>query len=90
MRSTGGNTRQTGRWFVIVAALFFEQSDIPITLITFEISSASMVTVDQLNQIGEQDNELSRYFTEFSASWVSFWTSVIGEDGTHPWDANTV
>ena len=71
------------------AQVVFEQTELPITLITFETSSASLVTTDQIASIGAA-GDLGAYFADQSQAWVDNWVKTFDEDGIHPWDANTV
>lgn len=75
---------------VEAARYVVEETDLPLTFITFETSSSSLVTTDQLDALAATGTPLAEWFTTAAQPWVTSWTSTFGEDGIHPWDANTV
>ncbi|MGB3186892.1 MAG: nucleoside hydrolase [Ornithinimicrobium sp.] len=74
---------------VEAARIVVEDTDLPLTFITFETSSSSLLTTQQLDELANTGTPRAEHFTSSAASWVSGWEQTFGEDGIHPWDANT-
>lgn len=70
--------------------IILEESTVPITFMSFELTSASLVTRKMTGVWSQDKSEKGRFFYQASQPWISFWNRVFGEDGFHPWDSNAL
>ena len=70
--------------------VLLDRTEVPLTIIQFETSSSALVPASAVEDLRESDDPARAYFGDASAIWVEWWTQVFGEEGFHPWDANTV
>ncbi len=64
-----------------------EQTDIPVTFMTFGVSASALVTADAIAGLTGQPGS---YFAEQAGPWIDFWTQKFTQDGIYPFDAHTV
>jgi len=67
--------------------VILEQTDIPVTFMTFDVSTSVTVAADRIASL---TGKPGTYFAEQAAPWVDFWTKKFATDGIYPFDAHTV
>jgi inosine-uridine nucleoside N-ribohydrolase len=72
---------------VRAARVVLEQTNIPVTFMTFEVSTSASVPA---KTIAGLTGNPGTYFAEQAAPWVDFWTKRFSQDGIYPFDAHTV
>ena len=72
------------------AAVILNQSKVPITFMTFALTSSTLVTRRQVEQLAASARKLPHTLGTLSLPWVTQWEKGFGEAGFHPWDANAV
>ncbi len=72
---------------VRAAQIVLEQTNIPVTFMTFDVSTSATVDAATIAGLTGRPGE---YFATESAQWVDFWTTKFSQDGIYPFDAHTV
>ncbi|NQU37843.1 MAG: nucleoside hydrolase [Actinobacteria bacterium] len=67
--------------------IVLEQTDIPVTFMTFEAATTATVAAESIAGL---TGKTGAYFAEQSAGWVDFWTEKFSQNGIYPFDAHTV
>ena len=72
------------------AQIVLEASSLPVTFMTFTLTSSALVPRAALEALRQKDSALARFVVQASEPWVQFWQKTFNEDGFHPWDQNAV
>jgi pyrimidine-specific ribonucleoside hydrolase len=64
-------------------------SGVPITLVPFELATKLVVTESDLERLRAGDGA-ARWLSEVSEPWLSFWNTMLGKPGFHPFDVLAV
>lgn len=73
------------------AARLVLESDVPLVLAGFELTSQVVVTEPDLEAIAAVGTETARYFHRNSVAWCRYWTRQFPADaGFHPWDSAAI
>lgn len=72
---------------VRAAKVILDQTDIPITFMTFEVSTAAAIPAATIAGL---TGKPGTYFAEQAKPWVDFWTKKFSQDGMYPFDAHAV
>jgi pyrimidine-specific ribonucleoside hydrolase len=71
-------------------SVILQQSKIPVTFMTFALTSSTLVTQRQAEALAASPRKLPKTIGTMTLPWVAQWQKVFGEAGFHPWDANAV
>ena len=71
------------------AAEIVLSSGVPITLVPFDLASKLLVTESDLDRLRAGDDS-AQWLSHVSQPWLSFWSSVVGKPGFHPFDVLAV
>jgi len=71
------------------AGILLNQSRIPVTFMTFGMTSGTFIPSARLAPL-RNGGKLQRFFYRAVQPWLAFWQDRFGENGFHPWDQNAV
>ena len=71
------------------AAEIVLRSGVPITLVPFELATKLVVTESDLERLRAGDGA-ARWLSDVSEPWLSFWNTMLGKPGFHPFDVLAV
>jgi pyrimidine-specific ribonucleoside hydrolase len=72
------------------AARVVLESAVPVTFMTFELTSSTLVPRRAVDELGAIGSPAASFFHAATLPWVDFWRDTFHEDGFHPWDQNAV
>lgn len=64
-------------------------SGVPITLVSFDLATKLLVTKSDLERLSAGDDS-ARWLSQVSQPWLSFWNTMVGKPGFHPFDVLAV
>jgi pyrimidine-specific ribonucleoside hydrolase len=64
-------------------------SGVPITLVPFELATKLVVTESDLERLRAGDGA-AKWLSDVSEPWLSFWNTMLGKPGFHPFDVLAV
>lgn len=71
--------------------IILANSAIPVTYMTFPLTSSALVPQDRVDAYAEDERALAGFFYASAINWIDQWQSWgFDEDGFHPWDNNPV
>lgn len=66
------------------AQVVLEQSSLPVTFITFTLTSSALVPRAALDPLRQNRSPLARFVVQAADAWVQFWHKTFNENGFHP------
>ena len=72
------------------AAQVVLESSVPVTFMTFSLTSSALVPAAALDPLRPKTSELARFVVGAAEPWITFWANTFKENGFHPWDQNAV
>ena len=65
-------------------------SDVPLVLAGFELTSQVVIREADLETIRARNHPVAQYFYDNSLAWCRYWREEFEEAGFHPWDSAAI